>query len=190
MNPKLSEEQVMEKSVLVASTNPVKLNAVKNAFQKLVPDDVFHWQQEAVPSGVSNQPTSDSETLLGAMNRVEFSSQQFPNYDYWVGVEGGIDFDERGEMCAFAWVVIKSKEYTGKARSGSFYLPPAITEIVKDGKELGEADDIVFGEQNSKQKSGAIGLLTGNLIDRSGLYEHAVILAYVPFLNPDLYFKI
>lgn len=49
MNPKLSEEQVMEKSILVASTNPVKLNAVKNAFQKLMPDDVFHWQQEAVP---------------------------------------------------------------------------------------------------------------------------------------------
>jgi len=178
----------MEKIVFVASTNPVKFNAVKYDFQKLMPNDVFHWHQAMVASGVSNQPSSDAETLLGAMNRVEAVSQQFPNNDFWVGVEGGIDFDENDEMRAFAWVVIKSGDQIGKARSGSFYLPPAIKKIVKTGKELGEADDIVFGEENSKQKSGAIGLLTNNIIDRSGLYEHAVILAFVPFLNPNLYF--
>lgn len=179
----------MKNSVILASTNPVKLNAVKRAFQKLMSDVVFDWQQKEVDSGVSNQPSSDAETLLGAMNRVNAVFQQFPNHDYWIGVEGGIEFDENEEMRAFAWVVIKTKAYTGKARSGSFYLPPAISEIVKTGKELGEADDMVFGEKNSKQKSGAIGLLTGNLIDRSGLYEHAVILAFVAFLNPGLYFK-
>jgi non-canonical (house-cleaning) NTP pyrophosphatase len=52
---------------------------------------------------------------------------------------------------------------------------------------LGEADDIVFGRSNSKQKEGAIGLLTGNVVDRAGLYEHAVILALVPFKNVALY---
>jgi non-canonical (house-cleaning) NTP pyrophosphatase len=90
-------------------------------------------------------------------------------------------------MMAFAWVVIDNGRHLGKARSGSFYLPPGITELVREGKELGDADDIVFGQQNSKQKSGAIRLLTNNLIDRSGLYEHAVSLDFVPFYNPKLY---
>lgn len=175
------------KRVVVASTNPVKLNAVRLAFQKLMPDEEFEWHQKNVASGVSKQPSTDLETLLGAENRVNAIYSLFPDHDYWVGVEGGIDFDEQQAMRAFAWVVIKSKTCSGKARSGSFYLPPAITEIVREGKELGEADDIVFGQSNSKQKDGAIGLLTNNLIDRAGLYEHAVILAFVPFLNPDLY---
>jgi non-canonical (house-cleaning) NTP pyrophosphatase len=53
--------------------------------------------------------------------------------------------------------------------------------------ELGEADDLVFGRSNSKQDNGAIGLLTGDVIDRAQLYEQAVILALVPFKNPDMY---
>jgi non-canonical (house-cleaning) NTP pyrophosphatase len=75
----------------------------------------------------------------------------------------------------------------GQARSGTFLLPPAVADLVRQGVELGEADDRVFGRQNSKQANGAIGLLTGDVIDRVALYEHAVILALVPFLRPDLY---
>jgi non-canonical (house-cleaning) NTP pyrophosphatase len=52
---------------------------------------------------------------------------------------------------------------------------------------LGEADDIVFGRSNSKQDNGAVGLLTDNVIDRAQLYEHAMILALIPFKNELLY---
>jgi non-canonical (house-cleaning) NTP pyrophosphatase len=55
------------------------------------------------------------------------------------------------------------------------------------GRELGDADDIVFGKTNSKQENGAIGILTGDVVDRAQLYEHAVILALVRFKNPELY---
>jgi inosine/xanthosine triphosphatase len=177
----------MKKRIVIASTNPVKINAVKNAFFKLLPDSIFEWQPMDGPSGVSDQPMSDAETRLGACNRVKAIRDHYPDADYWVGIEGGVDFDEKGEMIAFAWVVIENGKHLGKARSGSFYLPPSITDLVRVGKELGDADDIVFGQQNSKQKNGAIGLLTKNLVDRSGLYEHAVILAFVPFYNPQLY---
>jgi non-canonical (house-cleaning) NTP pyrophosphatase len=53
--------------------------------------------------------------------------------------------------------------------------------------ELGEADDRVFGCNNSKQQNGAIGLLTGDAVDRAGLYVPAVIFALIPFKNPELY---
>jgi len=59
--------------------------------------------------------------------------------------------------------------------------------LVGQGMELGHADDIVFQRSNSKQEDGAIGLLTRNLLDRAGLYEHAVLLALVPFFNLELY---
>jgi non-canonical (house-cleaning) NTP pyrophosphatase len=35
--------------------------------------------------------------------------------------------------------------------------------------------------------AGAIGLLTGNVIDRAKLYEHGVIMALVAFKNPENY---
>jgi non-canonical (house-cleaning) NTP pyrophosphatase len=59
--------------------------------------------------------------------------------------------------------------------------------LIQQGKELGEADDIVFNQSNSKQANGSIGILTGDVIDRTALYAHAVILALVPFKNPELY---
>ena len=51
------------KRVVVASTNPVKLNAVRLAFQKLMPDEEFEWHQKNVASGVSKQPSTDLEKI-------------------------------------------------------------------------------------------------------------------------------
>jgi non-canonical (house-cleaning) NTP pyrophosphatase len=90
-------------------------------------------------------------------------------------------------MLAFAWIVVRSRDRLSKGRSGAFCLPPAIADLVRQGKELGEADDVIFGQSNSKQAAGAVGLLTNNVIDRAGLYEHAMILALIPFKNEALY---
>lgn len=88
---------------------------------------------------------------------------------------------------AFAWIVISNGIQTGKARSAGFFLPPEVTKLVHDGMELGDADDVVFRKNNSKQDNGAIGLLTNNVITRKTLYLPAVQMAFVPFLNPELY---
>ncbi|MBQ0741266.1 DUF84 family protein, partial [Aquimarina celericrescens] len=37
------------------------------------------------------------------------------------------------------------------------------------------------------QKSGAVGILTGDIIDRTAYYTEAGILALIPFKNADLY---
>lgn len=174
------------KNVIVASKNPVKLQAVSNGFQRMFPETEFAFLPQSAPSGVSEQPMTDKETLDGAMNRVAHISEAHPGADFWVGVEGGIE-DRNAEMTAFAWIVVKSQSITGKGRTGAFFLPEKIAALVRDGKELGEADDIVFQQSNSKQRSGAIGLLTDNVITRTSLYEHAVILALVPFKNLNLY---
>lgn len=90
-------------------------------------------------------------------------------------------------MNAFAWIVVLSNQKMGKSRTGTFSLPRRVAELVRQGKELGEADDIIFGLTNTKQESGAVGLLTENVVDRTALYEQAVVLALIPFKNPELY---
>ncbi len=100
-------------------------------------------------------------------------------------------------MLAFAWVVTGFRNSSsdgsvnqlklGRGRSASFPLPEKIAELIRQGKELGEADDIVFGVKNSKQSNGAVGILTANVITRTSLYVPAVILSLLPFKNPQIY---
>jgi inosine/xanthosine triphosphatase len=165
----------------------VKIHAVLNGFQKMFPKEIFEIEGVSVPSGVSDQPKSDSETFQGAWNRAENASHEIATADFWVGIEGGIE--EKGlEMEAFAWVAIKSKRKKfAKGRTGTFFLPTKIAELIKQGKELGEADDIVFGRKNSKQENGAVGILTDNAVDRTTYYAEAVVLALIPFKNEQLY---
>jgi len=174
------------KKIVVASNNPVKIQAALNGFQRMFPAEEFTIESLTVPSGVSDQPMSDQETITGASNRAARAAQVLPASDYWVGIEGGIqEWDE--DIVAFAWIVVLDHRIKGKGRTGTFFLPKEVSRLIRQGKELGEADDIVFGQVNSKQENGAVGLLTGNAIDRAKLYEEAVILALVPFKNPDLY---
>jgi inosine/xanthosine triphosphatase len=174
------------KTIVVASKNPVKFQATLHAFQRMFPEGEFRVKSIAVPSGVKHQPFSDQETLQGAFTRAQNAKRLVSWADYWVGIEGGV-LDQEGEMSAFAWVVVLSENQAGKSRTGTFYLPEEVARLVREGKELGEADDIVFGRTDSKRENGAIGLLTGDVIDRINLYEHAIILALVPFKNTDLY---
>jgi inosine/xanthosine triphosphatase len=87
-------------------------------------------------------------------------------------------------------VVIKGRsiDHTGKARTAAYYLPEEAARLVKEGMELGDAQDQVFGRTNSKQASGSSGLLTDEAIDRTEVYEHAVILALIPFKKVNLTF--
>jgi inosine/xanthosine triphosphatase len=176
----------MMKRIAVASKNPVKIRAVKQGFEAMFPGQDIVCQGISAPSGVKDQPETDLEALQGALNRAQALTQLAPNADYRVGVEGGIE-EQDGEMAAFAWVVVVSGDRIGKARTATFYLPPPVVELIRQGKELGEADDVVFGRSNSKQENGAVGLLTGDVIDRAGLYKQAVVLALAPIKNPELY---
>ncbi len=79
------------KTVVVASQNPVKAQAVAHGFQRMFPDLELTVQTISVPSGVSRQPFSNAETLQGAVNRAAEAARQLPDADYWAGVEGGVE---------------------------------------------------------------------------------------------------
>lgn len=177
----------MMQKVIIASTNPVKIETVKIGFAKMFPGINYAFSGISVPSGVSDQPLSEEETLKGATNRAKNAMKQVPAADYWVGVEGGLK-RENGEAQAFAWIVVIHKGgRTGKGKTASFFLPKKIIDLLDQGKELGEADDIVFKRTNSKQSNGAVGILTNDVLTRTSFYEHGIILALIPFKNKGFY---
>lgn len=173
--------------VIIASKNPVKIKATVDAFERMFPGETFEFEGVDVPSGVSEQPVGDDEIMTGSENRMNAAHEAHPDADYWVGIEGGVE-DHSGGMVVFAWMVVRDATgRVGRGRSGTFFLPPKVAELVAGGMELGPADDQVFGRTNSKQANGAIGLLTDDVVTRSDYYTEAIILALVPFKNPEYY---
>ncbi|MBM4843614.1 inosine/xanthosine triphosphatase [Vibrio parahaemolyticus] len=166
--------------VVIASLNPAKINAVKSAFQSAFPQQAFEFVGISVPSEVADQPMTNEETHRGAVNRVKNAKVEMPTADFYVGLEAGIE----GNV-TFAWMVIESDTHRGESRSASLMLPPEVLVQLADANELGDVMDKVFGTENIKQKGGAISLLTQNQLTRSSVYHQALILALIPFTNPD-----
>ena len=177
----------MPLNVLVASANPVKIASARKGFGLVFPEQAFEFSGKSVASNVPDQPVGSDQTLEGALNRIRNLKKKHNYSDYYVGIEGGIR--KKGvDWYAFAWIAVESKDgLTGKAQTGHFMLPPPVVRLLDEGYELGDADDVVFGTSNSKQKSGAVGILTDNIIDRAQYYMHAMVLALIPFIKPGLY---
>ena len=172
--------------IVVASRNPVKVNATRQAFETQFPDTTIETESAEVDSGAGDQPDSDAATRIGARTRAIRASESLPDADYWVGIEGGIEVLD-GQLMAFAWMAIKGPEGDiSEARSTTLPLPPAIKELIQERMELGEANDRVFATVNSKQGGGAYGLLTNGRYTRESIYTQTLIIALIPFVN-ELY---
>jgi inosine/xanthosine triphosphatase len=167
-------------TLVVASQNPVKIEATRRGFARMFPMHAFHLHPVAVPSDVRPQPLSDAETLQGALNRVQYAVHLVPQADYWIGIEGGVE-DRQGSMEAFAWIVVSAPPLLGKSRTGTFRVPEEVAALVRQGHELAAAVEEVYQQVQVKSTMGAVGVLTEGVIDRIQLYEHAVVLALVPF---------
>lgn len=173
--------------VIISSKNPVKISSIQRGFDKVFVHTDFEYIGISVSSDVSDQPMTAEETYQGALNRIKNAKIGYPNADYYCGLEGGLELFD-GQLYAFAWIIVEDNHgLIGKARTSSFVLPNKITELIDQGMELGDADDIVFKDSNSKQKQGAVGILTHDIIDRAGYYTEAVVLALIPFVNKELF---
>jgi inosine/xanthosine triphosphatase len=175
--------------VLVGSVNPVKIAAVQDVFEPYFPGAEVEGVE--TPSGVPAQPVGE-ETFTGAENRARtllaFSDEQGLEAEFCVGLEGGIaQYHDRW----FAFGVICIADATGRLGFGVsplFELPPGVVDDLLEGSELGHVMDRLAGEYNTKQRGGAVGILTGGRITRRELYAQGVAMALIPFLNEEMYF--
>jgi inosine/xanthosine triphosphatase len=176
--------------VLVGSTNPVKVESVKEAFSKY-----FKGVQAIgmkADSKVPEQPKED-ETFEGAKNRALFlkkmNDEKNLGADFFVGLEGGItkrysQWFAFGGMC-----IIDSRGRIGFGASPHIPLPDGVVKELLSGKELGVIMDEVAGDSNVKQKYGAMGFFTKGVLDRKGFYVDGLIAALAPFVSEEFYFK-
>lgn len=75
--------------IAVGTENKVKLDAVKRGFEKAGFTD-FTVVGVNVPSGISEQPFGETETLLGAKNRAQRTLDSYSDADIVIGIESGI----------------------------------------------------------------------------------------------------
>jgi inosine/xanthosine triphosphatase len=172
------------KSVAVGSTNPVKIAAVRAIVEQV-------WPEVAVlavdtNSGISAMPMSDAECLTGARNRA-LAAREALAADLGVGLEGGVNPEPAGLML-LGWVaIVDSFGREGVAATARLPLPSAIARRVNGGEELGLVMGELLGQDNVKQKGGAVGALTAGLIPRQEAFAIAVAYALAPFVSPEFY---
>jgi len=170
--------------VVVGSTNPVKIAAVRAVLERAGVN--ARIEGVAVASGVSEQPVGDAETIRGATQRAR-AALDATDADLAVGLEGGVVEEEDGmRTCAWASVVARDGR-VGVGGSLAMMLPERVAALVRDGVELGHAMDRVTGAHDTKRGVGAVGILTAGLVDRQRAYESLVAYALARFLAPEHY---
>jgi len=172
--------------IAVGSQNPVKIKAVETAFKTIWSDKEWEILSVDVSSGVSRQPMSDEESIKGARNRAKQAIEKI-GADYGVGIEGGLQkIGEHYFDCGWA-VVLDKENNEGIGSTIRMIAPSRMIEMIKQGRELGEVNDILFNKSNSKQAEGHFGLMTNNAITRTNGYKDGVIAALSRFIHPDLF---
>ena len=170
--------------IVVGSTNPVKIAAVRAVIERV--GSRAEVAGLAVASGVSDQPVGDAETIRGATQRAH-AVLDASDADFGVGLEGGV-VESDGVMRTCAWAAVVARDgRVGTGGSLAMPLPSRVAALVREGVELGHAMDRVTGSHDTKRGAGAVGILTAGLVDRQRAYEALVAYALAPFLTPELY---
>ena len=172
-------------TICVGSKNPVKVGAAQRALSQWLPDAHVTAMGVSVESGVADQPMTQVETRLGAVNRVNNclslqSSCAIQPANWTVAFEGGVDMFEDGPA-TFAYVAISNGIKLVVGRSGNLLIPQAVYDALCTGEELGNVIDQRYGTTNIKQKGGAIGILTHGLATRQSVYVTALLMAMSAF---------
>ncbi|MCA9372791.1 DUF84 family protein [Candidatus Woesebacteria bacterium] len=182
--------------IFVGSTNPVKINSVREA-------TADHWPALEivgfeVASGVSEQPMSDAATREGAHNRAiaalragvalaptaptKAADQNEPSQSsklhLGVGLEGGVFCDAEGDLWSTVWVSVVDQQGTHWDANGArFKVPAKIAEPIKKGAEMGPVLSEMFSGADVRRQNGAIGIVTNNFVTRTTEYAAICKLA-------------
>ena len=177
--------------VLVGSANPVKIAAVRDVFESYF--NGAEVEGIETPSGVPAQPIGE-DTFTGAQNRagalIALNDERELGAEFCVGLEGGIAQYHSRWFAFGAICIADAASRLGFGVSPLFELPPGVVDDLLGGSELGHVMDRLAGEHNTKQRGGAVGILTGGRITRRELYAQGVAMALIPFLNEEMYYNV
>jgi inosine/xanthosine triphosphatase len=168
--------------IVVGSHNPVKIEATRQAFAlHFGADTELEIIPAKAPSGVADQPMDINETATGAYNRARFLTQQYPDMDYYIGIEGGLSHTTiSSETYAFeqTWAAVIAKDGTHAIGSGPAYpIDQTIIDHLEAGANLTDAMAKEHGTVDLGKNDGYNGWLSNNNYDRTEASKIAVFLA-------------
>lgn len=152
--------------VAIGSKNPAKVHAVRESYGSAA--EIIEVE---APSGVSDQPFSDEETIEGAVNRAGSCLKQ-SDAAIGIGLEGGVVQTKYG-LFVCNWGALADRKgdilIAGGARVP---LPDQIAKRLIAGEELGPVMDDFTQKEDIRKKEGAIGVFTNERITRAEMFRH------------------
>jgi inosine/xanthosine triphosphatase len=199
---RITGKQTRIERVALGSDRAAKIMAVRASIARVAEVDV-RWRDASVvarpvKTNAPAMPLTDWELMSGAQQRAlavrDLLVQQQLEADLYVGLEGGFhSISLEGEWHTFlrGWAYATDGERGCFGMSPSIEVPEAIVKSVTEGKrELGLVIDEVAGARDVRSRQGAWGVLSRDLLTRSMSFEAALIAAFAPFYNPQLYEKV
>jgi inosine/xanthosine triphosphatase len=185
--------------IALGSSRAAKVAAVRSAAARVASIDA-PWGDAAiiafdVETDTPAMPLTDEDLMRGAKARAlavrELLSKDRARADLYVGLEGGFHSAKvEGEQITFlkGWAYVTDGSRGSFGASPSILVPGAIVRsVVAAGRELAEVIDETAGEQDVRSRQGAWGVLSRDLFTRAMSFEVALVAAFAPFYNAELY---
>ena len=149
----------------------------------------------AVSTNAPAMPLTDWELMQGARERAlavrDVLRGQRLEAEIYVGLEGGFhSISIEGEWHTF----LRGWAYATDGKNGNFGASPSIAvpaalakKVIEGRRELGLVIDEISGKRDTRSREGAWGVLSRDLVTRSHSFELALIAAFAPFYNRELY---
>ncbi len=185
--------------VALGSTRAPKVDAVRRVLAALAaqqPDlSAAELVFRDVEHGTPAMPLSLDDLLAGSRQRAQHAltavRREGRTAALGVGLEGGLDVrQEAGARRAFlmSWAYVTDGRRGWHGCGGAIEVPAAVVDrVLQEGVELSVVIDALTGQDDTRSRQGAWGVLTGGLLDRTRSFELALLNAMAPFYNQGIY---
>ena len=185
--------------IALGSSNTAKVEAVRSAAERVAIIEPSWTNTEVIPREVETDappmPLTDADLMHGAMSRAiaiqTLLSNDREGADLYVGLEGGfhsIAIEAKRLTFLRGWAYVTDGSRGSFGASPSIRVPdPIVGSVVNNGLELAEVIDEVAGQHDVRSRQGAWGVLSRDLFTRAMSFEVALVAAFAPFYNPQIY---
>ena len=186
-------------TIAIASTRGPKVEAVRAVISSIQPyldpeSKTVEYLTYEIDGGTV-MPRSEEELLDGAEQRVNILTallkKQSRTADFIIGMEGGFHTLRKNanEMVYLqSWAYVSDGTVGHWGSSGNILVPARIArEVMNRRRDLADVIDEVTKETDVRSRQGTWGILTRDLLTRRQSFEIALLAAFAPFYNPDLY---
>jgi inosine/xanthosine triphosphatase len=182
--------------ILLSSTRPAKVDGARDALMAIARVDnrfaspIVHTFD--LTHVAPRMPLTENEIIDGARRRARalVDGPAFVGADaFAVGLEGGlsaIDVDGVKVWTLQTWAAVTDGGVWGYGAGGAVVLPESVVARVRAGEELGDVVDNLAGAP-TRGTRGAWGVLTRDLVGRRDAFRLAVLAAFAPFYNRDIW---